>query len=78
MAAQGSNSALEEQVGGNHYKSFKIQPVEFIHANELDFLSGNIVKYAARHKYKNKAEDVKKIIHYAKLILELEYGERTE
>ena len=43
--------------------------------NNIDFLSGNIIKYAARHKSKNGAEDVKKIIHYAQLILKLEYGE---
>jgi hypothetical protein len=52
----------------------KIQPVEYIHANGFDFLTGNIIKYASRHKNKNGAEDVKKIIHYAELILKLEYG----
>ena len=66
---------LELQVGGNHYKNLKIQPIEYIHANGLDFLSGNIVKYASRHQCKNRAEDVRKIIHYAQLILKLEYGE---
>ena len=70
-----NKSALKTQVGGNHYKDFKIQPIEFIHANGLDFLTGNIIKYATRHRKKNGAEDVKKIIHYANLILELEYGE---
>lgn len=75
MEAQTSKSALETQVGGNHYKDLKIQPIEFIHANGLDFLTGNIIKYATRHRKKNGAEDVKKIIHYANLILELEYGE---
>ena len=75
MEDQENKSALETQVGGNHYKDFKIQPIEFIHANGLDFLTGNIIKYATRHRKKNGAEDVKKIIHYANLILELEYGE---
>ena len=75
MEAQTSKSALETQVGGSHYKDLKIQPIEFIHANGLDFLTGNIIKYATRHRKKNGAEDVKKIIHYANLILELEYGE---
>ena len=72
------NNPLNTQVGGNHYKSLKIQPIEYIHANGLDFLSGNIVKYASRHKYKNKAEDVRKIIHYAQLILKLDYGEDSD
>ena len=28
-----NKSALKTQVGGNHYKDLKIQPIEFIHAN---------------------------------------------
>jgi hypothetical protein len=37
--------ALMKQVGGNHYASMAIQPVEFIVANNLTFLEGNVVKY---------------------------------
>lgn len=69
--------ALSTQAGGSHYKDMAIQPVEYIRANNLDYLSGNIVKYASRHKRKNGAEDIRKIIHYCELILELEYGERA-
>lgn len=32
------------------------------------------MKYATRHRNKNGAEDVRKIIHYAKLLPKLEYG----
>lgn len=67
--------ALDVQEGGDHYSKHNIQPVEYIHANGLDFLAGNIIKYATRHKDKNGAEDIRKIIHYAELILQLEYGE---
>lgn len=74
MMQNGCDKATDIQVGGDHYKKLKIQPIEYIHANGLDFLSANIVKYASRHKSKNKDEDVKKIIHYALLLLELEYG----
>lgn len=69
-----TDNPLDSQVGGTHYKDLKIQPIEYIYANGLDFFQGNIIKYATRHKNKNGAEDVKKIIHYAELILELEYG----
>jgi hypothetical protein len=51
-------------------------PIEYISKNKLDFLEGNIIKYVSRHRNKNGAEDIKKIIHYAELILELEYGEK--
>lgn len=74
MVMATTDNPLNNQVGGSHYKDLKIQPVEYIHANGFDFLTGNIIKYASRHRLKNGAEDVKKIIHYAELILKLEYG----
>lgn len=67
-------SALETQVAGGHYKDMKIQPAEFIHANGLGYLEGNVIKYVCRHKRKNGAEDLKKAIHYLQLLLSLEYG----
>lgn len=71
-------SALDVQCGGDHYRKNKIQPIEYIHANGMDFISGNIVKYATRFRDKGKAQDIEKIIHYAKLLLELEYGYTEE
>lgn len=65
--------ATDNQVGGNHYKNFKIQPLEFTMKNNLDFIQGNIIKYACRHKDKNGIEDLKKVIHYAQLAMELQY-----
>lgn len=65
--------ALDTQEGGSHYKDLKIQPIEYIDANGLDYFQGNIVKYTTRHKAKNGAEDIKKAIHYCQLILELQY-----
>jgi hypothetical protein len=69
-------SSLETQEGGSHYKDMKIQPLEFIHANNLDYMQGNVVKYITRHKAKNGAQDVRKALHYCQLILELQYGEK--
>lgn len=66
--------ALGTQVGGDHYRKLLIQPVEYISANELDFLQGNAIKYLSRHKGKGGAEDIKKAMHYCQLILELQYG----
>ena len=66
--------ATERQIGGNHYKG-KIQPIELIVSHNLDFIDGNIVKYAVRNK---KGEDLKekydKIIHYCELAKELKCG----
>ena len=63
----------DKQEGGDHYKTMKIQPVEFIVENKLSYLEGNVVKYVSRHRKKNGAEDIKKAIHYLELILKLEY-----
>ena len=66
--------ATDEQVGGSHYKDCVIQPIDYIVKNKLDFLEGNVVKYITRHKEKDGPEDIKKVIPYAQLILELTYG----
>lgn len=65
-------SSLNKQEGGDHYKKLKIQPVEYIHANNIPFIEGCIIKYATRWKDKNGVEDLKKIIHFAELLIELE------
>jgi hypothetical protein len=71
--------ARDYQVGGDHYKKLQIQPVEYIYANELDFLEGNVVKYITRHRTKGEgAKDIQKVIHYAQMILELRYGENMD
>ena len=57
----------EKQIGGSHYKKFKIQPYEFISKNNLSFYQGNVVKYVCRYLHKNKIEDLEKIKHYCDL-----------
>lgn len=67
-------SPLDTQIGGSHYKNFKIQPIEFIHANNLDFLQGSIIKYVARFRNKNGRTDLEKARHFIDLLIQLEYG----
>lgn len=64
------SSTLGMQVGGDHYRSLPIQPVEFILANDLGFCEGNIVKYTCRYKQKGGVEDLKKVIHYAQMLID--------
>ena len=61
-----------EQVGGTHYSIMKIQPIEFIMANKLSFIQGNIIKYVCRYKSKGGIEDLNKAKHYIDLLIELE------
>ena len=63
--------ATDRQIGGKHYQ-LPISPLKFILANNLNFVDGNIVKYAVRKK---KGESLKskyeKIKHYCDLGIEL-------
>ena len=68
-------SALEKQINGDHYKSLTIQPVEYIHANNIPFLEGNVIKYVTRWKNKNGIADLEKAKHYIELLIELESKE---
>jgi len=67
-----SESALSKQIAGNHYKDRAIQPVEYIHANGLDFFEGNVVKYVTRWRSKDGMPDLYKAKHYIELLIELE------
>jgi hypothetical protein len=69
-----SYRALDRQVGGGHYKDMKIQPIEYVVANNMGYCEANIVKYITRHHLKGGAEDIDKVIHYAQLLKEMKYG----
>lgn len=60
------------QVGGDHYSKMKIQPIDFITANGIGYIEGNIIKYVCRYKSKNGVEDLKKAQHYLQMLIEQE------
>ena len=62
------NIALETQVGGNHYSSMKIQPIEYTMKNEMNPLQHTVIKYVSRYQAKNGIEDLKKAIHSLELL----------
>ncbi len=66
-----TEKATDKQIGGKHYIG-KVQPIELIVSHNLDFIDGNIVKYAVRNKKgENLKEKYDKIIHYCELAKEL-------
>lgn len=69
-------SALDSQIGGNHYREGVIQPVQYIEANQLGFLEGCVVKRLTRHARPTGKgrQDIEKAIHELQLLLELRYG----
>lgn len=63
----------ERQVGGDHYRKFKIQPWDIIDEYDLSFYAGNALKYLLRDKG-NRLEDLKKARHYLDKLIEIEEG----
>lgn len=56
-------NTLKTQVGGNHYKKYAIQPLEFAEKIELQPICFSAFKYVVRYKDKNGVEDLDKAIH---------------
>jgi hypothetical protein len=69
--------ANEQQVGGEHYAVKAIQPWDFIIANNIGYLEGNIIKYISRWKDKGGVEDLKKAQHYLQKLIETHDKERV-
>ena len=70
-----ATSALDRQEGGGHYKGKRIQPVEYIAANGLNFLEGCVVKRITRWRDKpaeSRFQDLEKIKHEIDLLIEME------
>jgi len=62
--------SYKKQVGGSHYKKYKIQPVEFIVKNNIGFVEGNVIKYVLRFKEKGGVLDLEKAKHYIELLID--------
>lgn len=63
--------ANDVQVAGTHYKDKAIQPWDYIIANKLGYLEGNIVKYISRWEVKGGVDDLKKARHYLDKLIEV-------
>ena len=69
--------ARKIQVGGNHYRGMKIQPVEYILANDIGFCEGCAIKYLSRWKSKGGVEDLRKARHFIDLLIEAEISTQS-
>ena len=69
-----TNNAFFKQIGGQHYKKYKIQPSLFINQNKILFAEGNAIKYICRHQDKGGKQDLLKAIHYIEMIIERDYN----
>lgn len=65
--------AADIQVGGNHYKKFRIQPAEFCIVNNLNGGLYNVLKYVMREK-ENRLEDLAKAGHVLQLLMQFKHS----
>jgi hypothetical protein len=66
--------AIDRQVGGEHYKHYKVQPYWFFLVNQIPHHKAAIIRRILRydHPTGKGLEDLKKIQHEIELIIELE------
>ena len=67
-----TEGALAVQVGGDHYKAMKIQPMEYSMANGLDACQHSIIKYVSRFRQKGGIADLEKARHVIDMLIEFE------
>ena len=65
-------SALDTQIGGDHYKDMPIQPMEFSMANGLDACQHTIIKYVTRFREKGGVQDLEKAKHVIDMLIEFD------
>nr|DAK81842.1 MAG TPA: nucelotide kinase [Caudoviricetes sp.] len=63
--------ATDTQIGGSYYKAMPYQPIKLIDKLELDYFSGNVLKYLCRYRQKGGLNDLEKARHYCQLAKEL-------
>ena len=71
-------SVWKKQIGGNHYKKYKLQPSQFVTENKLLYPEGCIIKYVIRHQDKGGKQDLEKAKHMIDMIIERDYEAEKE
>ena len=67
-------SVWKKQVGGNHYKKYKLQPSQFVTEIKLLYPEGCVIKYVVRHQDKGGKQDLEKAKHMIDMIIERDYS----
>ena len=71
-------SVWKKQVGGDHYRKYKLQPRRFVTENKLLYPEGCVIKYVIRHQDKGGKQDLLKAKHMIDMIIERDYGDEKE
>ena len=65
-------TAIQKQIGGDHYKKMEIQPMTFSMKNNLNACQHTAIKYISRYKDKDGLKDLLKAKHCIDLLIEFE------
>lgn len=60
--------------GPGHYKDKPLQVWDYVIANNLGYLEGNVIKYISRWRQKGGVDDLRKAKHYIEKLIEVELG----
>ena len=71
-------SVWKKQIGGNHYRKYKMQPSQFVTENKLLYPEGCVIKYVVRHQDKGGKQDLEKAKHMIDMIIERDYEDEKE
>lgn len=63
---------MDVQIGGGHYKSMAIQPMEYSMANKLDACQHTAIKYITRFREKGGIQDLEKAKHVIDMLIHFE------
>ena len=72
-----AKTAMDTQVGGDHYKKMKIQPMTYSMANGLDACQHTIIKYVSRFRDKGGIADLEKARHTLDMLIQFEKEKTT-
>ena len=68
-----SNNSWDTQVGGDHYKKYKIQPMHYSMSNDLNPLQHSVIKYVTRYLDKKApVDDLRKARHCIDMLIDVE------
>lgn len=73
--AKDMESKYDEVNNPSHYVDMAIPPSDFIYDNNLDFFTGNAIKYLCRASKKNGLQDLQKAIKYIEMRIKKEYSD---
>ncbi len=69
---------MDTQIGGDHYRTMAIQPIEYITKNGLGFTEGSVVKYVSRWRNKGGVQDLYKARHLLDIYITLLEGDISD